>query len=50
VGIYRADSYKMEQHLNLDMSSAFYSGIQKQWSEGIRTAFGMLPRFDWELQ
>jgi putative proteasome-type protease len=48
VGIYRAESFRMEQHLNLEMSSPFYSSIQKQWSEGIRTAFGMLPRFDWE--
>jgi len=48
VGIYRAGSFHMGQHLNLAVSSPFYSSIQKQWSEGIRTAFGMLPRFDWE--
>lgn len=50
VGIYRSEGFCMEQHLNLDMSSPFYCGIQKQWSEGIRTAFGMLPRFDWEIK
>ncbi len=50
VGIYRRDNYVMSHHLHLDLASPFYADIQKQWSEGIRTAFGMLPRFDWEMQ
>jgi len=49
VGIYQADSFEMGHHLNLDTSSPFYGDVQKRWAEGIRTAFGMLPRFDWEL-
>ncbi|MBS1214582.1 MAG: hypothetical protein H6R26_3199, partial [Proteobacteria bacterium] len=27
----------------------FYAEMHKQWNEGIRHAFTMLPRFDWEL-
>ena len=48
VGIYEAGSYKMGHHLNLDTSSQFFSDVQRRWGEGIRTAFGMLPRFNWE--
>ena len=49
VGIYQSDSFEMGHHLNLDTSSQFFSDVQKRWGEGIRTAFGMLPRFDWEM-
>jgi putative proteasome-type protease len=48
VGIYEVNRFTMGHHLNLDTSSAFYGDVQKRWAEGIRTAFGMLPRFDWE--
>ena len=50
VGIYRADTFKMGHHLNLDTSSKLYSGVQKHWSESIRAGFNSLPRFDWEVQ
>ncbi len=48
VGIYRADTFKIGHHLNLNSSSQLYSGIQKHWSESIRAGFNSLPRFDWE--
>lgn len=48
LGIYRRDSYAMGHYISLDTNMPFYAAIQKQWSEGIRTAFGMLPRFEWE--
>lgn len=46
--IYRKDSFCPGQHLSLDFSTPFYGELQRHWSEGIRAAFGMLPRFDWE--
>jgi putative proteasome-type protease len=49
VGIYQADSFEMGHHLNLDVSSQYLSDVRKHWGEGIRAAFGMLPRFEWEL-
>jgi putative proteasome-type protease len=48
VEIYRQDSFTTSHYLSLDTNSPFYSTLKTQWSEGIRTAFGMLPRFDWE--
>lgn len=48
VAIYRRDIFVISQYLNLDYSSPLYASIQKQWAEGIRNAFTLLPRFDWE--
>jgi putative proteasome-type protease len=48
LAIYRRDSFAIEHYLNLDTLSPFYAGMQRQWSEGIKAAFNMLPRFDWE--
>ena len=48
LGIYRADTFKLSHHLNLDVGSPLFSGVQKHWSESIRTGFNSLPRFDWE--
>lgn len=49
LAIYRRDSYIMSHYLSLDINSPFYGEMQKQWNEGIRSAFGLLPRFEWEL-
>lgn len=48
LAIYRRDSYAIGHYLNLEPSCPFYSAMQKQWAEGIRAAFNLLPRFDWE--
>ena len=48
VMIYRKDSFCAGHYLSLDFSNPFYGQVQRRWSEGIRTAFGMLPRFEWE--
>lgn len=48
VMIYRKDSFCAGEYLSLDYKTPFYGEIQKRWSEGIRAAFGMLPRFEWE--
>ncbi|WP_045223676.1 proteasome-type protease [Methyloterricola oryzae] len=48
VSIYRRDTFTNGHYLSLDTNCPFYADMQKQWNEGIRHAFGMLPRFDWE--
>ena len=48
VGIYRANTFEMSHHLNLDTTSPLFIGVQKHWSESIRAGFNSLPRFDWE--
>jgi putative proteasome-type protease len=48
LAICRKDSFTIGQYLSLDPSSPFYLSLQKQWAEGIRAAFNLLPRFEWE--
>lgn len=48
IAIYRRDSFAIGHYLHLDYSSPLYASIQKQWAEGIRNAFTLLPRFEWE--
>lgn len=48
LAIYRRDSFHVSHYLNLEMTSQFYTAMQKNWAEGIRQAFNRLPRFDWE--
>jgi len=48
LAICRKDSLTIGHYLNLEPSCPFYSSMQKQWAEGIRAAFNLLPRFDWE--
>jgi putative proteasome-type protease len=49
MAIYRRDRFEIEHYLNLDTLSPFYAEMQRQWNEGIKAAFNLLPRFDWEL-
>jgi len=49
LAIYRKDKFAIEHYLNLDTLSPFYAEMQRQWNEGIKAAFNLLPRFDWEL-
>ena len=48
VSIYRRNTFTNGHYLSLDTDCPFYAEMQKQWSEGIHHAFGMLPRFEWE--
>jgi putative proteasome-type protease len=48
VAIYREGGYTLSHYLSLETQCPFYESIQRQWSEGIRNAFTLLPRFDWE--
>ncbi len=48
LAIYKADSLKIEQHMVLREGMAFHQRLQKRWSEGLKRAFGGLPRFSWE--
>lgn len=48
LAVCRKDSLVIDHYLNLDTLSPFYAEMQKQWSEGIKAAFNMLPRFEWE--
>jgi putative proteasome-type protease len=49
LSIYRKDRFMVDQYLSLDVTHPFYREIERQWSEGIRNAFDLLPRFEWEL-
>lgn len=48
LAIYRRDGFHISHYLNLELTSPFYTALQKDWAEGIRHAFKRLPRFDWE--
>jgi len=48
LAVYRKDRFAIDHYLNLDTLSPFYADLKKQWSEGIKNAFNLLPRFDWE--
>lgn len=50
LGIYRKDRFELDQHLSLDVAHPLYQEIEHQWNEGIRQAFDLLPRFEWELK
>lgn len=46
--LYRRDRFFPDRELRLDLQSPYYGQIQRAWSQGLRTAFDGLPRFDWE--
>jgi putative proteasome-type protease len=46
--LYRRDLFVPERELRLDFQSPYYAQIQSAWSQGLRTAFAGLPRFEWE--
>lgn len=47
--LYRRDRFVPDRELRLDFQSPYYSQIQSAWSQGLRSAFDSLPRFDWEV-
>ncbi|QSA96179.1 proteasome-type protease [Methylococcus sp. EFPC2] len=50
LALYRRDSYAMGHYLSLNTDCPFYGEIRTQWNEGLRNAFNLLPRFDWESE
>lgn len=48
LAIYEAGSIAEPRRMSLSLNSIMYKSMQKQWNEGLRRAFGKLPRFDWE--
>ncbi len=46
--LYRRDRFAPDRELRLDFQSPYYCQIQSAWSQGLRSAFDGLPRFDWE--
>lgn len=46
--LYRRDRFVPERELRFDFQSPYYGQIQSAWSQGLRSAFDGLPRFDWE--
>lgn len=46
--LYRRDRFVPDRELRFDFQSPYYSQIQSAWSQGLRSTFDCLPRFDWE--
>jgi putative proteasome-type protease len=44
----RKDKFQIENHLTLDTESPLYQAMTQGWSNGLKDAFGQLPRFEWE--
>ena len=48
VAICPRDGFAIAHYLNLKGDSPFYAEVRERWQEGLRRAFQLLPRFDWE--
>lgn len=48
LGMYHGNSLEAPRHQSLKLASPYYKSLQKSWNDGLRRAFGRLPRFDWE--
>ena len=48
VAICPKDGFAIAHYLNLKGDSPFYAEVRERWQEGLRRAFQLLPRFDWE--
>lgn len=48
VAIYRRDSLRLGHHLKLRQDDPQLKQVAQSWNDGLRDAFGHLPRFDWE--
>jgi putative proteasome-type protease len=44
---YTRDSLKVQMRRRFDEEDAYFRAISKQWSEGLRQAFGRLPNLEW---
>lgn len=48
VAIYPRDSFAVSHHGKFDADHPYLRQLQQQWSDGMRSIFFGLPRFDWE--
>lgn len=48
LAIYRANSLKEPEYMNIELSDPFFKNIQEQWGQGLLNAFANLPKFEWE--
>ena len=48
LAIHTHDDLSGPYQVTLTVNSPMYKSLQKQWTEGLKQAFTMLPRFDWE--
>lgn len=48
LAIHREGIIEASYHNVLTTNSIMYKSIQKQWNEGLKSAFNRLPRFEWE--
>lgn len=46
--IYRKDSLLEGRCLRFELDTPYYAALKASWSEGLKKAFGELPKFDWE--
>ncbi len=46
--IYPRDSHGPGRHVRFDPEDPVYARFKHSWGQGIKEAFGRLPRFDWE--
>ncbi len=44
---YAQDSLEVRMRRRFDEEDAYFRALSKQWSEGLRQAFGRLPNLDW---
>ena len=42
------NDFKITRYLRLDYGTPFYNSLQEGWNDGLRRAFDLLPRFEWE--
>ncbi len=46
--ILRKGEFRVSNYMKLSEEDSLYNAIKQQWNEGLRQAFGGLPRFPWE--
>jgi putative proteasome-type protease len=46
--ILRNGEFRISNYMKLNDEDSFYNAVRQHWNEGLRLAFGNLPRFPWE--
>jgi putative proteasome-type protease len=47
--IYRRDALRVGLQRRIDENDAYFSGLRRQWSEGLRSVFNSVPDPDWTI-
>lgn len=50
LSMYHSNSLETPRHLSFKLASPYYKSLQKSWNDGLKRAFGRLPKFDWESE